>query len=447
MRDYKDELEANGLNVYYDAFENNNKSQSFTKKLSTYLSKNKIKKIKIFEIEDHFFEKELMAFFKKKNIEVSIIQSPMFLTSREEFSDYNKSSKRPFMKTFYEKQRKKLGILVKDGKPTGGKWSFDEDNRKKLPKGLVPPELPKFKKSPHFDNVLDLVNHFFKQHPGETDHFFYPTNQKDSLKLLNDFFKNRFELFGPYEDALHSDHTFNYHSLISASMNVGHLPPKLILKKLNAYLKKKPPINSLEGFIRQIIGWREFIRGIYHEYDHIQQESNFFNHNRGLTSSWYDGTTGIDPVDNVIKNINKNGYAHHIERLMVLSNIMLLCEVHPQQVYKWFMEMFVDSSDWVMGPNVFGMGQFSDGGIFATKPYICGSNYILKMSNYKKGEWCDTLDGLYWSFIDNKRDFFKKNPRMSMMVNLFDKMPIEKRDRLFKAKNEFIKKHTTKDYL
>ena len=178
----------------------------------------------------------------------------------------------------------------------------------------------------------------------------FSLNHERCQKNLHDFFEHRFNLFGDYEDALHSEHEFNYHSLLSPSMNIGHLTPKLILKELDKFLKKKDiPLNSHEGFIRQIIGWREFIRGIYHKFDSTQQKANFFNHHRGLTEAWYTGETGIDPVDNIIKKINKNGYAHHIERLMVLSNIMLLCEVHPQQVYKWFMEMFVDSSDWVMG--------------------------------------------------------------------------------------------------
>ena len=201
-------------------------------------------------------------------------------------------------------------------------------------------------------------------------------------------------------------------------------------------------MNSIEGLIRQIMGWREFIRGIYHNFSEIQENRNFFNHQRKLTSAWYDGTTGIVPVDNAIIKVNKYGYLHHIERLMVMSNVMLLCEVDPKEVHRWFNEMFVDSMDWVMGPNVYGMGQFSDGGIFATKPYICGSNYLIKMSDYKKGQWSDELDALYWSFIDRNRDFFSKNPRLSMMVNLFDKMSEEKKSNIL-ILSELIKERLT----
>tara|TARA_Y100001970_G_C14089168_1_gene779025 strand:- start:495 stop:1175 length:681 start_codon:yes stop_codon:yes gene_type:complete len=223
-------------------------------------------------------------------------------------------------------------------------------------------------------------------------------------------------------------------------MNIGLITPgEIINKVLKAHQKYNYPLNSLEGFIRQIIGWREFIRGIYHNYDKEENSSNFWGHKRKLKKCWYDGSTGILPVDDAIKKTLRLGYNHHIERLMVLSNFMLLCEIDPRDVYRWFMEMYVDSSEWVMGPNVYGMGQFSDGGIFATKPYISGSNYILKMSDYKKGEWCKFWDGLYWNFIYKKRNFYKKNARMGFMVSTLEKMDNSKRKNHFENAKEFLK--------
>jgi len=177
----------------------------------------------------------------------------------------------------------------------------------------------------------------------------------------------------------------------------------------------------VEGFVRQVLGWREFIRGIYRNYSEEQDVANFWNHTRKLRDCWYTGTTGITPLDDVIRKVEDWGYAHHIERLMILGNMMLLCEVDPREVHRWFMEMFVDSADWVMGPNVYGMALMSDGGIFATKPYICGSNYWLKMSNYRKGQWSTIVDALYWNFIARNKSFFARNYRMSMMVKLLDK--------------------------
>ena len=200
------------------------------------------------------------------------------------------------------------------------------------------------------------------------------------------------------------------------------------------------PLNSLEGFIRQVIGWREFVRGIYHHFGEEQASANFFGHGSHLTDHWYEGTTGIAPLDYVIKKTQRWGWAHHIERLMGLGNLMLLLEINPNSVYKWFMELFIDSYDWVMVPNVYGMSQFSDGGLLATKPYISGSNYILKMSDYKRGDWCNVWDALYWRFINKNRSFFKKNPRMNMMVSMYDKKDEGTRLALNKTVKEYCLK-------
>ncbi|MEM9404223.1 MAG: FAD-binding domain-containing protein, partial [Pseudomonadota bacterium] len=197
-------------------------------------------------------------------------------------------------------------------------------------------------------------------------------------------------------------------------------------------------LSSLEGFVRQIIGWREFIRGIYRHFDDKQSSTNYWGHERELTDAWYTGETGIPPLDDTIRTALDLGWTHHIPRLMVAANLMTLCEIRPESAWRWFMEMYVDSSEWVMGPNVFGMGLFSDGGIFATKPYICGSNYLLKMSDYPRGGWCDVVDGLYWRFIDKRRDFFTSQPRLALMTRALDRLKDERRDRIFAAAETFL---------
>jgi len=184
------------------------------------------------------------------------------------------------------------------------------------------------------------------------------------------------------------------------------------------------------------------MRGIYKNYEDELLNKNFFKHKRKMKNTWYTGSTNIPPLDHSIKNCLQFGYVHHIERLMVLANIMNLSEIEPMEVYRWFMEMFVDSSDWVMAPNVMGMGLFSDGGIFATKPYICGSSYILKMSDFKRGGWCEVMDGLYWRFIDKNRNFFSKNYRLAMMVKVFDKMDKVRKAKILNLADDFIKKNT-----
>jgi deoxyribodipyrimidine photolyase-related protein len=202
-------------------------------------------------------------------------------------------------------------------------------------------------------------------------------------------------------------------------------------------------LNSLEGFVRQVIGWREFIFWIGRErLADYESEPNFFGHRRKLKACWYDGTTGLLPLDTVIRRTEKHAYCHHIERLMVLGSAMLMCEVDPQESYRWFMEMFIDSADWVMAPNVLGMSQFADGGVFATKPYLSGSAYILKMSDYPKDEWCDVWDGLYWRFIDRNLSFFSSNHRMSMMVGGLGRLEPARRERIFGAAERFIERVT-----
>ena len=237
--------------------------------------------------------------------------------------------------------------------------------------------------------------------------------------------------FGTYEDALVAKEPLLHHSLLSVYLNNGLLLPKDVLDAvLHESETRDLPLNDVEGFVRQLLGWREFIRGLYLSVGRKQRTRNYWGYTRKIPQSFYDGTTGIVPVDVVIKKVLKNGYCHHIERLMVLSNFMLLCDFDPDEVYRWFMELFMDAYDWVMVPNVYGMGQFADGGMMSTKPYISGSNYLMKMGDFEKGAWTEVWDGLYWRFIDKHRDFFLKNPRMGVMVKSYDKMDTEKRERL-----------------
>jgi deoxyribodipyrimidine photolyase-related protein len=368
----------------------------------------------------------------------------MFLNSRAEFNDYLSKNKKPFMATFYKTTRQKLNILMKnDGNPEGGKWSFDEDNRKKLPQDTKIPKFPNITETKHTKNLKPIIEKIFKDHPGNTQNFWFATEYNDVVKLLNFFLKEKSNLFGDYEDAVSQKNNILFHSALSPYINLGLITPEFIVSKtLQFHKKNKIRLNSLEGYVRQVIGWREFMRGIYQKYSDEMEKKNFFKHNRKMKNSWYEGTTGLPPLDYAIKNALKHGWSHHIERLMILSNIMNLCELKPKIVYKWFMEMFVDSSDWVMVPNVYGMGLYSEGGIFATKPYICGSSYFMKMMDFKKGDWCNTMDGLYWRFINRNRSFFLKNPRLSMMVRIFDKMKSDRKKLILEEAEKFINKNT-----
>ncbi len=442
MRSHADEIHKEHR-IEYRMLEEENASLTYEQKLDETLDKYaSIKEVVTYTIEDHFFEERIRKYCHHHNLKLSIIPSQGFLNTINDFQKYVKHNKKPLMATFYKAQRMKLGILIeKDGQPTGGDWSYDAQNRKKLPKGTYIPSQPKSELTQHTQDVIKLVDQRFPDHPGDAVNFHWATTRRQALYRLNDFLEKRFQHFGPYEDAIDRQRNFLFHSVLSPYLNIGLITPDELMDKALAYAHENDVhLPSVEGFVRQIIGWREFIRGMYHTHD---LKGNFFNHQRKLKSCWYEGTTEVPPLDDSIQRVKRDAYTHHIERLMVLGNIMLLSEVHPDNVYRWFMEMFIDSSDWVMVPNVYGMSQFADGGMFATKPYVGGANYIAKMSDYaKKGTWADEIDGLYWRFVDKNRKVFGSHPRMSMMVSMFDKMEKDKKERLMKAASKFMQRTT-----
>ena len=378
----------------------------------------------IIDVNDFELRRRIELASTKLNVSVKWYENPGFmLTQTDVISDF-RGKKRHFMANFYKKQRKRFNILMDpEGKPVGGKWSFDSENRKKLPKGIDIPEPIENDYSVDEINRSDaFITKYFNSNPGEIDGFNYPLDHSQAIKSLDHFLKDKFKLFGPYEDAITQVDSTLFHTVLTPYLNIGLITPKEVLNRIIDYAEQHDiPINSYEGLIRQIIGWREFIRGIYAEDGVKQRTTNFWKFDRSLPSSFYDGTTGIYPIDVTIKKLLNNAYLHHIERLMVMGNILFLLRINPNHVYRWFMELHIDAYDWVMVPNVYGMSQFSDGGLMSTKPYISGSNYILKMSDYKKGDWCEIWDALYWNFINEKRDFFRKNPRTSMMINMYDK--------------------------
>jgi deoxyribodipyrimidine photolyase-related protein len=374
----------------------------------------------------------------------------MFVTGREQFHEWLRGH-HAFMADFYRWQRERLGILLEpNGQPRGGRWSFDTENRKALPKRMSIPALRTAAPTNHVKDVIALVSEHFASHPGELAEasWWLPTTRQQANEWLDEFLERRLALFGPYEDALSDRDPFLFHSVLTPSLNLGLLTPADIVDRaIETADDQGLPLASIEGFVRQIIGWREFMRGMYRERSDTQYQSNFFHHRRSMTDAWRNGTTGLLPLDLAIRKAWRWGWTHHIERLMVLGNLMTLCEIEPAQGYRFFMEMYVDSSDWVMAPNVFGMGLFADGGSFATKPYICSSNYIVKMSDYAKprsGEidWCEILDGLYWRFISKHREFFSNQPRLQRTVALFDRLEPKRRERILRAAEDFLERNT-----
>ncbi len=440
MRAYRDSLLDAGFEVRYHELEPES-GRTYEDRLQAALQDIDALELCMFEVEDRPMESRLEQFAATNDVTMKVLPSPMFVTSRDFFADYVAGARRPFMAEFYKRQRRRLNILMDaDGNPVGGRWSYDEENRKKLPKTNTPPQVPAVNPDPHVAAVASLVQQAFPGHPGNAAEFWWPTTREQALAWLDDFLSERLTQFGPYEDALSTRSATVYHSVLSPLLNLGLLTPDEVVDRAlqAADGNDAVPLSSLEGFVRQIIGWREFIRGIYRHYDDVQATSNYWGHERELTDAWYTGDTGIPPLDDTIRTAQKLGWTHHIPRLMVAANLMTLCEIRPPSAWRWFMEMYVDSSEWVMGPNVYGMGLFSDGGVFATKPYICGSNYLLKMSDYRKGDWCDVVDGLYWRFIDRHRDFFTSQPRLALMIRALDRLKDDRRVRIFAAAEDFL---------
>jgi deoxyribodipyrimidine photolyase-related protein len=431
---YKDELEAAGYDVVYlDVREHQQTDNVFQR-----LKKDGVHTIHVVDTVDDWLERRLRQATATYHFVRQTYESPLFIFSDREARERFLKSKRS-MKRFYEAYRKESGILMNtDGTPKGGVFSFDSENRKKLPKGIsLPADITRYK-----NKDIDEAHVWLQEIKSEqygTPSVWLPYARAGAEAYLEDFLATRLTHFGDYEDALTTNHTRVFHSTLSPLINIGLLNPLTVVEAALAYaLTHNVPQNSLEGFIRQIIGWREFMRASYLVDGNAMRTQNFFNHTRPLSDSFWNATTGIFPIDQVITTALSYGYTHHIERLMVIGNFMLLSRIHPDEVYRWFMAMYVDAYDWVMVPNVYGMSQFSDGGSFATKPYISGSSYLEKMSNYPQGNWNELWTALYWQFIADHSDFFASNHRLSMMPKLLDRMSKEKRSSYEKIAQTYL---------
>ncbi len=436
LKNYSGKLKSQGYNVKYfsskleDPLERSMEeasTASSSPKLVYYDPVDKPLRNKIEELADEF------------GIELERKESPGFVTEVNWFRDHFEGDGYRMTK-FYRKQRRRLDVLVDGGKPEGGKWSFDPENRKSLPESVEPPELPNLNENRSLAGARQYVLENFSDNPGSLDEFIFPVNRKEAITWMEDFLVRRLKGFGDYQDAISREDSFLFHSLLSPLINIGLLKPmEVVNAAVDAYRgNSEIGLNSVEGFVRQIIGWREYVRLIYELESEEQKEGNYWGHRGSVPDSFYEASTGIPPVDVTIEKINKHGYIHHIERLMVIGNFMLLCGINPDDVYQWFMELSIDSYDWVMTPNVYGMSQYADGGLIMTKPYISSSNYIKKMSDYSSGDWCEVWDGLYWRFIKEHREKFEDIPRMAVMVSSLDRMSKETISNHVEKAEEFL---------
>lgn len=363
----------------------------------------------------------------EQGCETAVYTNKQFLTTTKQFGGWldSQKSKTPLMETFYRWQRKRLGLLMDGAKPAGGKWNYDHENRHPLPKESPDiPALPTIRPTKHTKKVVRLVNEIYADNPGDTEDFWLPTTRQGALEWLDAFITERLGSFGTYEDAMKQGEPFLYHSVLTPLLNVGLLiPDECVRAAIDAYDDGKAPLNSVEGFVRQVIGWREFMYGLYW-WKQDDFDANFFGFSKQLEDWWYD-TSFRDqdlplPLSDSLERLHRYGYNHHIERLMVLGNWFLLSGYDPRSVYDWFSGMYVDAYEWVMVPNVLGMSQYADGGMLATKPYVSGGNYLQKM-----GRWWDAAADAkdseytrkYWQFLYDNRLKFSNNHRMSLALS------------------------------
>ncbi|MBD3671977.1 MAG: cryptochrome/photolyase family protein [Planctomycetaceae bacterium] len=445
MRHFQQELTESGWTVHYHRLSTdpkNDRGRSFTEILKRDLKRFSPAKLIMTEPGDDRVQREFEELASAEGITLEIREDRHFFCSLNQFAEYAADRKTLMLEYFYREMRKRHEILMEDEKtPAGGEWNYDHDNRKSIPKA-GPPEKSRpmsFSQDDLTQEVAELIESRFADHPGNLAPFQLPVTRSNARRMLTHFIKHLLPLFGTYEDAMWSEEPFLYHSRLSALLNVKLLDPReCIQAAVDAYERGDAPLNSVEGFVRQILGWREFIRGVYFLHMPEYAEMNHLDQQEELPSFFWDGETDMNCVRQTMKNVLDYGYAHHIQRLMILGNYALMYGVHPRKFHAWHMAMYVDAVDWVSLPNTLGMSQYGDGGIVGTKPYCSTGNYIHKMSNFcqgcrydykkKTGDDACPFSTLYWDFLDRNYERLKDNRRMTFPIRNIENLRRKKEE-------------------
>ena len=446
MRHFAKELQEKGVSVTYSKI---SKSQdNFTKELSSQCKKIQPKRIVITHPGEYRVLQEIKKWEKVLKIPVSIVDDDRFFCTIDEFKKWTVGRKELRMESFYQMMRKKYQILIdNNGKPKGGKWNYDIKNRKSLPKNH--PDIPKplqHKPDDITKQVIAEVKNKFPKHFGDLEPFWFAVTHEQAKKSLNDFIKNRLSMFGPYEDAMAQEESFLYHSVLSMYLNIGLLEPKQIINKVLE--KDGIKVESVEGFIRQILGWREYIRGIYWYTMPKYSKTNYFDAKNKLPKFYWTGNTDMNCMKNCIEQTIKESYAHHIQRLMITGNFALIAGIKPEEVCEWYLSVYADAYEWVELPNTHGMTLYADGGVLGSKPYAASGNYINKMSDYckdckydvkqKNGDDACPFNYLYWNFFLKNQKKLEKNPRLWTVFSNIKKMSQEKKSQIRNNSKKFL---------
>ena len=461
MRHFAEELREEGWQVDYVKLTDADNQGTFRKEIKRALSRHDVDQIRVCEPSVYRVLKDVQGWETAMETPVSMTHDDRFIATKDEFSDWAKNRKSFRMENFYHEMRRKTKLLMEGDKPVGGKWNFDKENRKPPKDKLAFPEALKFSPDEITQSVIQMVNERFESRIGKTDKFFYAVTRDGALNCLEYFIENQLPQFGDYQDAMVTDQPFMFHSLISAYINAGLLSPMEVCERVEAaYENGKAPINAAEGYIRQIIGWREYVRGIYWLEMPGYETKNFLEAELKLPDFYWTGETDMHCLSQTISQTLDYAYAHHIQRLMITGNFALLIGVDPYDVHEWYLSVYLDAFEWVELPNTLGMSQYGDGGLLGSKPYASSGSYINRMSNYCKncdynvkdrvGEKACPFNSLYWHFLDRNKEKLQGNNRLAMPYKNLEKMDKQTRQELMQQAETFIQSLTpsmAKDYI
>lgn len=438
MRHFANAVSEQGYQLHYVHMNDSKNTQSFEKEVARAVSMFNVTELVVTHPGEYRVLQNLLSLESSLGIKVIVKEDTRFMCTIDEFKEWASGRKQLRMEYFYREMRKKHAILMDDNNPVGGQWNFDADNRKPPKSGLSIPKRYQSKPDAITQEVMTLVRDEFGDHFGDLDDFHFAVTRDQALIALKQFIEKRLVLFGDYQDAMLENEPWMYHAHISFYLNIGLLlPGECIAAVESAYRSGSAPLNAVEGFVRQVLGWREYVRGIYWLKMPEYADLNFFEATRALPEFYWTAETKMNCLKQCVTDTKKHAYAHHIQRLMVLGNFALLAGLDPKEVNEWYLMVYADAFEWVELPNVSGMILFADGGMLGSKPYAAGGNYINKMSNYcdncgykvkqKQGEDACPFNYLYWNFLARHRDLLGKNQRLAMIYRTYDRMSDEKK--------------------
>ena len=437
----KEELWPAGYSVTYIDHHKLTESGDIVEKLKDFTD------VYVYEFSDDILSRRVMEAIRShpEAPAVSVLQSPNFYISHEESDRFFSERGDTSFQAFYQWQRERFNVLIdpETYKPLEGSWEQDHAKRKRIPKSTQLPSFQVFGSNEYVDEAEAYVEKYFSGNPGSLNDFPWPTSRVEAMKWLDEFASGRLGRFAAYSEAIDGEAPWLHHPAVNHALNIGLLSPHDIVQAVVAQLGQgKVRIEDVELVVRGVLGWREYYRGVYRKRHTALRTANTFGHTRRMTVDWYRGTTGIPPVDDVILKIHDRSYTHETEQLMVIGNICFLSEFHPDEVYRWFMEMCGDMYEWLAVPFVYGVSQGAAFAKHGTLPAISSSNYIRSMSHYKKGDWCDIWDGLYWRAIEKNAELFKTDPMMKKAYGQLKRLNTDRRRIISYRAEDFLRDKT-----